>query len=88
MRALYAKVQATLGIPRVRRDTRNPVGQSAWLPVLRTLKADFWSAGRLQVSRAGNVFDANGDIVDENIRERLRSFVQDFAEYAGSRRRQ
>lgn len=63
------------------------LSQSAWLPVLRTLKADFWSAGRLQVSRAGNVFDANGEIVDETIRERLRSFVQAFADYAESRRR-
>jgi chromate reductase, NAD(P)H dehydrogenase (quinone) len=61
------------------------LSQNAWLPVFRTLKADFWSGGRLQVSRAGDVFDADGEIVDEKIRERLRSFVRDFAAYAGSR---
>ena len=61
------------------------LSQNAWLPVLRTLRADFWSDGRLLVSRAGNVIDEHGDIADEKIREQLRVFVQAFAEFAGSR---
>jgi NAD(P)H-dependent FMN reductase len=61
------------------------LSQNAWLPVLRTLKADFWSEGRLLVSRAGDVIDQNGEITDEKIREQLRKFVHGFAEFAGSR---
>lgn len=61
------------------------LSQNAWLPVLRTLKADFWSTGRLMVSRAGDVIDEQGEIADQKIREQLRGFVQGFAEYAGSR---
>jgi len=61
------------------------LSQNAWLPVLRTLKADFWSTGRLMVSRAGDVIDEQGEIADGKIREQLRGFVQGFAEYAGSR---
>ncbi len=63
------------------------LSQSAWLPVLRTLRADFWSEGRLMVSRAGDVVDEHGEIADDKIREQLGAFVQGFAEYAGSRGR-
>src|SRR5881628_1926403 len=37
------------------------LSQNAWLPVFRTLGADIWP-GKLLVSRAGSVFDANGNI--------------------------
>jgi NAD(P)H-dependent FMN reductase len=61
------------------------LSQNAWLPVLRTLKADFWSQGRLLVSRAGDVVDENGEIVDEKVRGQLRVFVEGFVEFAGAR---
>ena len=38
------------------------LSQNAWLPVFRTLGAQVWSGGRLLVSRAGSVVDANGAI--------------------------
>ena len=57
------------------------LSQNAWLPVLRTLRADFWSEGRLLVSRAQNVVDENGDINDEKTLEQLRSFVHAFAAF-------
>lgn len=61
------------------------LSQTAWLPVLRTLKADFWSEGRLLVSRAGDLIDEHGEITDEKVREQLRALVHGFAAFAGSR---
>ncbi len=54
------------------------LSQSAWLPVLRTLGAELWSGGRLLVSRAGQVFDANGELVDPKVDAALRQFVEGF----------
>lgn len=61
------------------------LSQAAWLPVLRTLGADFWSGGRLQVSRAGSVFDEGGNLVDEKVAEQLRTFMKGFSGYAAMR---
>lgn len=41
------------------------LAQDAWLPVLRTLGTRPWFGGRLMVSRAANVFDDAGDMVDD-----------------------
>ena len=54
------------------------LSQNAWLPVLRTLGACLWTEGRLMVSRAGQVFDASGAIVDAKIEESLRRYVEGF----------
>jgi len=54
------------------------LSQAAWLPVLRTLGADHWAGGRLLVSHAGQVFDAEGNLTDEAIRERLRLYLEGF----------
>ena len=55
------------------------MAQSAWLPVFRSLGARHWSAGRLMVSGAGRIFDSNGDLVDEQMTQRLEQFVREFA---------
>lgn len=60
------------------------LAQSSWLPVLRTLQARQWHAGRLQVSGAGKVFDADGALVDDDVRKRLRQFVNGFAKFAAT----
>ena len=57
------------------------LSQSAWLPVLRTLGAELWAGGRMLVSRAGQVFDANGSIVDAKIDQALRRFVEGFVNH-------
>lgn len=57
------------------------MSQAAWLPILRTLGAAAWSGGRLQVSRAGAVFDDEGRLTDEAIRKRLQGFMEGFAEH-------
>jgi NAD(P)H-dependent FMN reductase len=57
------------------------LAQNAWLGVLRTLGMRPWFGGRLLVSRAGSVFDASGELVDEQIRAQLRTFVHGFVEF-------
>jgi len=83
-------------IPRVFRDRpvavigASPGGfgtilaQDAWLPVLRTLGTRPWFSGRLMVSRAGSVFDAEGKLVDDKIREQLQRFLEGFVAFARS----
>jgi chromate reductase, NAD(P)H dehydrogenase (quinone) len=58
------------------------LSQNAWLPVLRTLGAELWTGGRLMVSRAGSVFDADGAIVDARTLDSLRQFVEGFSAFA------
>jgi NAD(P)H-dependent FMN reductase len=58
------------------------LSQNAWLPVLRTIGAELWTGGRLMVSRAGGVFDADGIIVDAGTRDLLRKFVEGFVAFA------
>jgi NAD(P)H-dependent FMN reductase len=61
------------------------LSQNAWLPVFRTLGADLWPGGRLLVSRAGSVIDANGEIVDAATRDNLGKFVNGFVAYVRGR---
>jgi chromate reductase, NAD(P)H dehydrogenase (quinone) len=57
------------------------LSQVAWLPVLRTLNTRAWFGQKLLVSRAGQVFDANGELTDEAVRKQLTAFMQGFAEF-------
>jgi chromate reductase len=61
------------------------LSQNAWLPVFRTLGAKVWP-GRLLVSRAASVFDAQGEISDPATRENVRKFVEGFVSYVRGRR--
>jgi chromate reductase, NAD(P)H dehydrogenase (quinone) len=54
------------------------LAQNGWLPVLRTLGTRPWFGGRLMVSRAGQVFDESGEMVDEKMRSLLQQFLQGF----------
>ena len=57
------------------------LAQNDWLPVLRTLGTRQWGGGRLMVSRAGKVFDENGELVDDAIRKQLSEFIQGFVKF-------
>jgi NAD(P)H-dependent FMN reductase len=57
------------------------LAQSAWLPVLRTLRTRPWHGGRLMVSRAGKAFDEHGALVDEAVRKQLAEFLAGFARF-------
>jgi NAD(P)H-dependent FMN reductase len=62
------------------------LAQAAWLPVLRTLQTLPWFGGRLGVSGSGNVFDAQGAIVDDKVRGYLEKYLTGFAKFvAGAR---
>lgn len=61
------------------------LAQNAWLPVLRTLGTRPWFEGRLMVSRAQSVFDAEGNLTDETTRQRLGQFVAGFAAFVAER---
>ena len=57
------------------------LAQAAWLPVLRTLGAAFWSGPRVQVSNAAMAFDASGRLVDEAARAAVARHLGGFSEF-------
>jgi chromate reductase len=59
--------------------------QDAILSVFRTFGSDFWMGGRVMVSKAGSVFDADGNLVDDKVRAQLQQFVAGFAEFVKKR---
>ena len=61
------------------------LAQASWLPVLRTLGTRPWFGARLLVSGAGQVFDNNGRLVDEKIREQLTKFMAGYEEFIGKK---
>ena len=57
------------------------LSQNAWLPVLRTLRAELWFGGRMLVSRAESVFDEGGTLSDQKTKDQLRSFMEGFVAF-------
>ncbi|HEY8249830.1 MAG TPA: NADPH-dependent FMN reductase [Burkholderiales bacterium] len=57
------------------------LSQNAWLPVLRTLGTRPFFGGRLQVSRAGNVFNPAGELADEAIGGQLAKYLAGFVSF-------
>jgi chromate reductase len=61
------------------------MSQSAWLPTLRTLGTKPWFGGRLMVSNANEMFDANGQLTDAALKDRLRKFLAGFVRFAAEK---
>ena len=57
------------------------MSQAHWLPLLKTLGVQLWAGNRLMVSRAGQAFNANGELIDQKVREQLAGFVRGFARF-------
>lgn len=57
------------------------MAQAAWLPTLRALGTRPWFGGQLYVPKAGEVFDDDGELVNEETQERLSKFLQGFADF-------
>lgn len=55
--------------------------QTAWLPVLQTLGTRPFFGKSLYVSGAGKLFDADGRLTDNDMRERLRIYIDAFAAF-------
>ena len=59
------------------------MAQSAWLPVLRTLGTRPWFGKQLYLAGASKLFDAEGRLVDEGMRGRVRDVLDGFARFVG-----
>ena len=57
------------------------LAQAAWLPVLRALGMRPWFGRTLTVASAGKSFDAQGKLIDEQLRSLLSGFVAGYAEF-------
>jgi chromate reductase, NAD(P)H dehydrogenase (quinone) len=57
------------------------MSQVGWLPVLRTLGTRPWFGKQLYVANAGQVFDAEGRLIDETVRKLLTNFMAGFVEF-------
>ena len=57
------------------------LAQAAWLPVMRTLGALVWAGPRVYVSNSPRVFDAEGGLTDEAIRQRIATHLRGFADF-------
>jgi hypothetical protein len=62
------------------------LSQTAWLQVLRNLRVNLWSGGRMMVARANTLMDASGNLADEATRRQLAEFVLGFAAFAAKAR--
>ncbi len=62
------------------------LSQNAWLPTMRTFGADLWTGGRLMVSHADKVFDREGSLADDKVKEQLAGFLKGFAEHVAGRK--
>ncbi len=59
------------------------LAQNAWLPILRTLGTRPWFGPRVTVSGAARMFDASGQLLDDQLRSQLRTFMAGFADFVG-----
>jgi NAD(P)H-dependent FMN reductase len=57
------------------------LAQAAWLPVLRTLGTAPFFGSRVIVPRAGTAFDADGTLTSDDVRDRLRAYLEGFAAF-------
>jgi NAD(P)H-dependent FMN reductase len=64
------------------------LSQAAWLPVVRLLGMRPWFEGGVLISDAGRVFDSDGRVADAATGQRIRTFVEGFAAFAGVQQRQ
>jgi NAD(P)H-dependent FMN reductase len=60
------------------------LAQSAWLPVLRTLGTRPWFGRQLYVTGAHKLFDEAGELIDEGTRERLGTYMREFAAFVAA----
>ncbi|TAM45807.1 MAG: NAD(P)H-dependent oxidoreductase [Gammaproteobacteria bacterium] len=61
------------------------LSQTAWLPVLRYLGMRPFFARSLYVSGAGKAFDAEGRLADDELRARLRAYLEQLVAFAAQR---
>lgn len=55
--------------------------QTAWLPVLHTLGTRMYTGRSLYVSNAAKVFDGDGRLIDANVQQRLKGYLEGFVSF-------
>lgn len=61
------------------------LSQTHWLPVLKTLGTEVWSGGRMMVSHADKLVDAEGELTDAATLGLLEKFLAGFAGWIRAR---
>ena len=61
--------------------------QTAWLPVFRVLNMRVWFGKQLYAGGAMNLFDESGNLVDEDMKKRVASYMSAFTEYVATQKR-
>jgi len=61
------------------------LSQNAWLPVLKTLGTRTWFGQTLYLGGAHKLFDASGNLADEESKKRIQAYIQGFAEFVSKR---
>lgn len=56
------------------------LAQTAWLPVVKSLGVNLWPSS-LQASRAHTLFNEQGELVDDAIRQRLEKLLAGFVQF-------
>lgn len=64
------------------------LSQATWLPVVRFLGMRPWFEGGVLISDAVRAFERDGRVADAATRQRIRTFVEGFAAFAGVQQRQ
>jgi NAD(P)H-dependent FMN reductase len=57
------------------------LSQTAWLPIVRTLGMRPFYGSNLYVADAAKVFDANGQLVNADVRAHLTRFLEGYAQF-------
>lgn len=78
-RVFYGRPVAIMGASISEHGTL--LSQTAWLPVLRVLRAKAWFGPKLLVAEAEEVFDESGRIKSEEIRRRVERFIRGFVQF-------
>ena len=61
------------------------LSQNTWLPVLKTLGTRTWFGQTLYLGGAHKLFDASGNLADEESKKRIQAYIQGFAEFVSKR---
>jgi chromate reductase len=63
------------------------LSQTAWLPVLKVLRTNLWTGGRIMIPQANLAFDEAGSLKDAAIQEQLGEFLRGFVAYVARAKR-
>jgi len=61
------------------------LAQQAWLPVLRTLGTRAWFGPRITVGGAAKLFGPAGELLDDQLKDQLKTFMAGFVEFIGKK---